>query len=84
MFAIFSGLEYLAQRFNQPFDKNGPKQTLAVFLANLDKYLAVSKWMIWKLRILHKLILYDSNTLTDVLGNFVLIVAVVSNLSKNE
>ena len=28
--------------------------------------------MIWKLLILHKLIMYDSNTYTDVLGNFFL------------
>ena len=30
-----------------------------------------AKRMIWKLRVLHKLIMYDSNTLTDVLGNIV-------------
>ena len=31
-----------------------------------------AKWMIWKLLILHKIIMYDSNTSTDVLGNFFL------------
>ena len=30
-----------------------------------------AKRMIWKLRVLHKLIMYDSNTLTDVLENIV-------------